>query len=280
MSDALQVSVLIYTAEYPERTERCMEFLNRQKGVQIDIRMLVAKESLRDMKKQFPQIPEKNFYTVPKQRMSGAVSEALRDCMYENILFLSSDTLYEEDTLEKLILSKGSADGLVFNYSIIRGSIKCTRIYPKGFACKNLFAQKKISLPDREQYFSAENIYESYPNIWNHLFSKRILQQHKIRLDDFTRISQYLFIAEYHSYCRTLAVDTSLFVYREHQGEKITPDTGFCIRHYFETTGMVRRGYKRFTPDTVRILMNDFRVSPRQVGLAVRRKMKKPGEQR
>ena len=250
-----------------------MESLNRQKMVQMDIRILADQGSVKDMKKQFPQIGRKNFYTAQRKNMSGCISKALQDCLYENVMFVSSDAVFEEDALEKILRAMGSADGLVFNYSIVRASLKYSIVYPGGLACRNLFEQKRILLPDQEQYFTAENIYESYPNIWNHVYKKSLLQQHKLQLDDFTRISQYLFIAEYHSCCRTLALDTSLFVYKEHQGEKIIPDIGFCIRHYTETIGLVRRAYKRFTPDTVRLLSNDFRVSPGQVTAAVKRKL-------
>lgn len=273
MSEGLQVSVLVYTLDYPERTERCMEFLNRQRGVQTDIRLLVDKASLRTMKKQFHQIPDRNIYTGQRHAMSKCISQVLQDCLYENVIFVSSDALLEEDTLKNLLISIGSADGLVFNYTIVRASLKSKTIYPTGVVCKDLFKQREVDLPDEEQSFSAGNIYESYPNIWNHLFRKSILKQHKILLDDFTRISQYLFIARYHSYCRTLAINTSLFVYKEHQGEKIIPDIGFCIRHSLETNSLVRRGYKRFMPETVRLLSNDFRVPLRQTGIAVKRKI-------
>ena len=194
-------------------------------------------------------------------------------------MFVSSDAVFEDDALEKILRTMGSADGFVFNYSIVHASLKYHMIYPVGLSCRDLFKQKRIDLPDQELCFTAEDIYESYPNVWNHVFRKSILLQHKLRLDDFTRISQYLFIAEYHSYCKTLALDTSLFVYKEHQGEKIIPDIGFCIRHYTETIGLVRRAYKRFTPDTVRLLSNDFRVSPGQVTVAVKRKLAEKREQ-
>ena len=273
MSETMQVSILVYTVEYPERTQRCMEFLNRQRDVQMDLRFLVDSSDLQDMRKQFPQVPKKSFYTGQRRSMSACVTKAVQECLYENVMFVSSDAVFESDTIAKLLLRKGPADGLVFNYSIVRGSLKANNIYPEGLVCKDLFAQKVIDLPEQELSFSAENIYESYPNIWNHVFKKSILQQHKMRLDDFTRISQYLFIAKYHSYCKSLALDTSLFVYKEHQGEKIIPDTGFCIRHYLDTIGIVRRGYARFTPDTVRLLSNDFRVPFKQVGIAVKRKI-------
>ena len=275
MKDTLQVSVIVYTLTYPERAERCIESLKRQTNIQTDIRLLVDEKAYPKRIRQFPQIKEKNIYALSQKGISEGIAKALQDCLYENITFVSSDSVLEGDTLERLLVSEGTADGLVFNLSIVRDALKCKKLYPDGFITEDIFTKKELYLPDQDKYFSAANIYKTSPGIWNHLYKKSIIQQHKIQLEDFTRISQYYFLVKYHSCCSSLAVNTSLYVYREQQGKKMKPNAGFCMRHYFEINSMLRRAYKKYTPETMAILSDDFKVTLRQAETAVREKKTK-----
>lgn len=275
MSKNLQVSVLVYTLLYPERTERCMESLNRQKNVQLDIKLLVDKKNLKTMKKRFKEISTENVYMVSENGIGKHMREILKECAYDNIMIVSSDGMFEEDAFEKILSYMDRADGLVFNLSVVRSGLRCANIYPQGLFSDNIFQDRVLAGSDDEAPFSATDIYTLYPNVWNHVFQKKILLRHKLVLEDFSRPAQYFFVAMYHSYCSTLKINTSLYGYREHQAEKILPGAGFCTRHYLEAIGLIRRSYRRMTPETVRLLSNDFRISVKQAVIAMKKKLKK-----
>ena len=265
------ISVLLYT-RCPDRLPQCIYSISSQKDVDIDINIIVQSNSQDLVKDKLQEsFCQKIFPFRDEAAHNKTFYEAVAACKYDNILFVSDDSVFEGDLFARLLDSLGEADGLIFNMDTVAPSLKEHRLYPLNKKNNNMFIQD----PEADGPLTFRQVYAKSPNVWNHVFKKHILLKSPIYLKNVIDQWPYYFVACYHSRCQAVACDTDLFVYRLEQEKTNPPILRMRITQFMEIRRMLNVAKKRLPKNAADLLKKDFSVSFGKVSRYLRWKMRK-----
>ena len=252
-----QISVIIHALHTPLLLFRCIGSIKRQNNMCTQIQVLIEEK---DADRQKKQIEDSGASVLVHQ--SGGIREIVKKAVGKSrapfVLFMNSDEVLEQGALSRMIEAIGNADGLIFNISVTNKGYFCRKVYETNIICENILKNDS----EDENTLSLRQVYENYPNRWNHLFRKDILLNGNIYFNGIDPSNQYYTIARYHTLCRSVACCTDIFVYRQLLAPRETPKAEFSIYYRKEIRAMLSRAYKRMHPEAYAMLMRDFIQEP------------------
>ena len=249
------ISIILSTLLYPERTERCLKSLLQQNEIPLDICILVKELDMDYVKDLADQYHIERCIVVDVEDFSKQFSRIIENCFYEDVLFVRSDSVFEQDACKRLHQAARNTDGLVFNISQIRENMTTNILYPTTYVRYSLFQKEADE-------FGLSNVYSRFPVVWNMVLKKTILKKAGLQIRNLYRVEQYFFIVRYHACCMDLLADTSIFVYFEKPLSKATAWPRFSFYHRNEIKKMIVTIAEKTDKKTAKILERDFIIHP------------------